>query len=56
LTNGEYNDIMPEEQDLEEYLAEIRNKLKQYNIWDDTWMIGETDEGTSEPGIPPTES
>jgi hypothetical protein len=41
LVNGEYNGIMPEEQDLEEYLAEIRNKLKQYNIWDDTWMLPE---------------
>ena len=34
---------MPEESDLEEYLAEIRSKLKQYNLWDDTWMIGEND-------------
>jgi hypothetical protein len=53
LTNGEYNDIMPEEQDLEEYLEKIKKRWqssllseeqnkKIRNKWDDTWMIGET--------------
>lgn len=47
MTNGKYNGIMPEETDLEEYLQEIRKKLKHYNIWDDTWMIGERNDNTT---------
>jgi hypothetical protein len=47
---------MPEENDLEEYLAEMRQKMKNYNIWDDTWMIGETNETTPKPELPTTEN
>ena len=45
MTNGEYNDSMPEEQDIEDYLAEIKQKMKRRDVWDDVWIIesNETD-------------
>jgi hypothetical protein len=53
LTNGEYNGIMPEDRDLEEYLEQIKKRWQSSLLseeqnqqikdkWDDTWMIGET--------------
>jgi hypothetical protein len=67
LTNGKYNDIMPEERDLEEYLAKVRKRWESSLLseeqnkkirdkWDDTWMLPEERDNAQEQRVPPREN